>query len=226
VRTSGSLLVALLALAALPSVAHGLTRYGLAGNCYALQADGAPVAGGEQVRMQATALGSYLLYRPDGTFLTADGVGEAPGPEADWAVEEAGGDRFTLIPKRGGPALTGVAFSPAEGCATFPEAELNATGAPARGATPFGRVGGLVEGHMHWMTFEYIGGNFHCGRPWHPYGIEHALPDCATIEGPQGLGAPVQNTLNFGNPAQAHDTRGYPQLTEWSAGNLTYEALE
>ena len=24
---------------------------------------------------------------------------------------------------------------------------------------------------MHWMTYEYFGGKFHCGRPWHPYGI-------------------------------------------------------
>ena len=76
---------------------------------------------------------------------------------------------------------------------------------------------------MHWMTFEYLGGNFHCGRPWHPYGIPYALPDCSSIEGPQGAGAPTQNFLNFGNPASPHDTSGYPKLTAWSSGNLTYE---
>ena len=73
------------------------------------------------------------------------------------------------------------------------------------------------------MTFEYLGGNFHCGRPWHPYGIESALPDCSTIEGPQGTAAPTQNFLNYGNPAQPHDTRGYPQMTAWGHDNLTYE---
>ena len=46
----------------------------------------------------------------------------------------------------------------------------------------------------------------------------YALPDCAAIEGPQGIAAPFQNFLNYGNPAQPHDTRGYPQLTEWSRG--------
>ena len=76
---------------------------------------------------------------------------------------------------------------------------------------------------MHWMTFEYFGGNFHCGRPWHAYGIASALPDCASIEGPGGTAAVFQNFLNYGNPAQVHDTRGYPDLTAWSATNLTYE---
>ena len=64
---------------------------------------------------------------------------------------------------------------------------------------------------MHWMTFEYFGGNFHCGRPWHPYGIAAALPDCASIEGPQGAAAPFQNFLNYGNPVAPHDTTGYPR---------------
>jgi microsomal dipeptidase-like Zn-dependent dipeptidase len=125
------------------------------------------------------------------------------------------------------PAAAGdaarIQFVPASGCADYPEAELDATGTPARGKASFGRVGGLVEGHMHWMTFEYLGAKFHCGRPWHPYGIEYALPDCSSIEGPQGTAAPFQNFLNYGNPSQPHDTRGYPQFTEWKNSNLTYE---
>jgi hypothetical protein len=76
---------------------------------------------------------------------------------------------------------------------------------------------------MHWMTFEYFGGRFHCGRPWHPYGIAFALPDCASIEGPAGSAAPFQNFLNYGSPVYPHDTRGYPALTEWKPTNLTYE---
>ena len=76
---------------------------------------------------------------------------------------------------------------------------------------------------MHWMTFEFLGKRFHCGKPWDAYGIEAALPDCSSIEGPQGTAAPLQNMLNYGNPAQPHDTRGYPQLTQWGPSNLTYE---
>ena len=205
------------------------TRYTLANGCYALQSSsGQPVAGGDHVRMQATTLGSYLLYRPDRTFLAARGDGsvapdQRPSPAADWRVTEAPGRTFTLSPASAPGRVLTVRFVPAQGCAVFPDAELNATGTPRRGEVPYGRVGGIVEGHMHWMTFEYLGGNFHCGRPWHPYGIESALPDCSTIEGPQGTAAPTQNFLNYGNPAQPHDTRGYPQMTAWGHDNLTYE---
>jgi hypothetical protein len=219
------------------------TRYSLAGGCYALTApSGAPVAGAERVRMQATDLGSYLLYLPDRTFLAAQDGGTVapaaePSPNADWRVADAGGGTFTLAPESApdraltydgtrlslGGAGTRFTFAPASGCAEYPEADLNARGTPARGATPFGAVSGLLEGHMHWMTFEYFGGEFHCGRPWHRYGIPYALPDCSSIEGPQGTGAPLQNALNYGNPGQPHDTAGWPKFTEWSAHNVTYE---
>jgi hypothetical protein len=223
--------VAVLALAAPAAslAADAPTRYSLANGCYSLQTPaGQAIGGGEKVRMQATTLARYLLYRPDRTFLTAQSDGSvasaaAPSAAGDWRVDEAADGTFTLTPQlTGGRALT-VRFVAADGCAVYPEAPLDATGEPRKGETPYGKVGGLVEGHMHWMTYEYIGGNFHCGRPWHPYGIAYALPDCSSIEGPQGLGAPVQNFLNFGNPAQPHDTRGYPQMTAWGPGNLTYE---
>src|SRR4051812_40377624 len=225
------------------------TRYSLVHGCYALSAaNGQALKGGENVRMQATTLGRYLLYRPDSTFLTAQDDGSVspasePSPAADWRVDPAGSDSFTLTPQSVdgrvlsvGPNGAGsladsasagdagrIKFTPASGCAVYPEASLDATGTPAKGSTSFGRVGGLVEGHMHWMTFEYLGGKFHCGRPWHPYGIRYALPDCSSIEGPQGTAAPFQNFLNYGNPSQPHDTSGYPDLTAGAASSLTYE---
>jgi microsomal dipeptidase-like Zn-dependent dipeptidase len=246
-----SVLAALTLLAAPPiaQASQPQTRYSLVHGCYALStANGRSLTDGAHVRMQATTLGRYLLYRPDATFLAAQGGGSvspasAPSPAADWRVDPSGEGAFTLSPQSatgrvlsvsgGGagsladPASAGdaarIKFTPADGCAVYPEAALDATGTPARGDTSFGRVGGLVEGHMHWMTFEFLGGQFHCGRPWHPYGIRYALPDCSSIEGPQGTAAPIQNFLNYGNPAQPHDTSGYPQLTAWSASNLTYE---
>ena len=244
-----ALMTALVLLAApVTAEAAQQTRYSLVHGCYALtSAEGRSLTGGEHVRMQATALGRYLLYREDGTYLAVQDDGSVapdaePSPDADWDVKPAGAGLFTLSPQsESGRLLTidgdgagavmdaaagdaaRVRFVPADGCAVFPEAALDATGKPARGNTSFGRVGGLVEGHMHWMTFEYIGGNFHCGRPWHPYGIEYALPDCESVEGPQGSAAPLQNTLNYGSPAYPHDTSGYPELKEWSRDNLTYE---
>ena len=242
-RVFATLAVALLAIPA-ASANAAETRYSLAGGCYALKSapSGAAVTGAERIRMQATDLGSYLLYLPDRTFLSAQDDGSVapaaePSPSADWRVAEAGGGAFTLSPESapdralgqdgklgpGGAGAGRFTFAPATGCPTYPEAELNARGTPGKGTTPFSAVSGLLEGHMHWMTFEYFGGNFHCGRPWHRYGIPYALPDCSEIEGPQGTAAPLQNALNYGNPAQPHDTSGYPKLTEWGADNVTYE---
>jgi hypothetical protein len=39
-------------------------------------------------------------------------------------------------------------------------------------------VRGTVDGHMHLMAFEFLGGRAHCGRPWHPFGVAHAMVDC------------------------------------------------
>ena len=219
--------VVLLALLLLPATASAQdSRYSLAGGCFTLSVEGGPT---ERVRMQATGLGTYLLYREDRTFLAAQDDGAmAPAPEpspaADWSVEEAGGGAFTLAPLSApdGPKKT-ARFAPAEGCPEYPEAPLSARARRARAGPEYLGVGGLVEGHMHWMTYEYFGKRFHCGRPWHRYGIPYALPDCEDIEGPQGTAAPLQNALNYGNPAQPHDTSGYPKLTAWSASNLTYE---
>src|SRR5256885_2716938 len=178
--------------------------------------------------MQATALGRSLLYRPDRTFLASQDDGSVqpaatPSPAADWRVDDTGGGTFSLAPVSGGKALTGVRFTPAQGCAVSPEADWNATGTPRPGSTPYGQVGGLVEGHMHWMTYEYLGGRFHCGKPWDAYGIPYALPDCSSIEGPEGTAAPTQNFLNYGSPVAPHDPGGYPKMTAWGPNNLTYE---
>ncbi len=207
-----ALLAAAFLLLAAP--ASAATQDSLSGGCYRVVG----LAGAEQVRLQATTLGRYLLYRPDGTFVTSSGVAAAPSAAADWRVDDDGS-----MTSQSGVRVGPVRFEKASGCAVFPEAALSATGTPSQGATPFGRVGGLVDGHMHWMTFEYFGGQFHCGRPWHPFGIASALPDCASIEGPAGSAAPFQNFLNYGTPVYPHDTRGYPALTEWKPTNLTYE---
>jgi hypothetical protein len=176
VRKIGLLTIAvvLTGLAAPPAGA-ATTRYSLVHGCYTvIGADGRTVPGAERVRMQATALGRYLLYRPDRRFVAARsdgsvGVAGAPGPAADWRVGGGRNGAFTLTPMSGGPpTLRDVRFRAATGCAAYPEADLDATGTPSRGATSYGRVGGLVEGHMHWMTYEYLGGRFHCGRPWSP----------------------------------------------------------
>ena len=231
--------------------AQTATRYSEAGGCFTLTsaATGEVATAGTSLRFQATDLGSYLLFRPSRDFLAAgpgDTVGPAaqPSPAADWVVADASPSGFTLSPKSAPAKLLALSggtlslvprsgagdaarfsFVPAGGCADFPEAELNVSGTPSHGATSYGEVRGLMDGHMHWMNFEYLGGNFHCGRPWHPYGIPAALPDCSSIEGPQGLAAPMQNFLNYGSPEHPHDTSGWPKLTSWAHTNLTYDGV-
>lgn len=200
------------------------TRYSIAGGCFAF--DGVP--GAEHVRLQATTLGEYLLYLPDRTFLAARSGADAtaaaePSTATEWAATEATGGTITFTPKlAGGRALTAT-LRATDGCATYPEAPLDASAEPANSGISYEKVNGIVEGHMHWMTYEYFGGKFHCGRPWHKYGITHALPDCSSVEGPRGVNAPFQNFFNYGNPVMPHDTAGYPKLTEWSKDNLSYE---
>src|SRR4051812_34461814 len=100
-----ALLAALILAVPVTAQASTQTRYSLVHGCYALTgANGQAVKGGENVRMQATTLGRYLLYRSDSTFLTAQDDGSVspasePSPAADWRVDPAGGDSFTLTPQ-------------------------------------------------------------------------------------------------------------------------------
>ncbi|MGH2894200.1 MAG: hypothetical protein ACRDPM_13200 [Solirubrobacteraceae bacterium] len=61
-----------------------------------------------------------------------------------------------------------VTFVPATGCAVYPEAQVDAVGTPLHGASPEAAVLGTVEGHAHVTAFEFLGGDWHCGRPWSP----------------------------------------------------------
>ena len=211
-----------------------LRRPGSRGNHAALPGDGPG-------QLPALPAGREL---PGGGGRQQVGPASQPSPAADWVVEDAPAGGFTLspksapskvlaisggqlvlVPKSGAGDATRFAFAPASGCAVFPDAELDVSGTPSHGDTSYGEVRGLLDGHMHWMNFEYLGGNFHCGRPWHPYGIPAALPDCSSIEGPAGATAPMQNFLNYGNPVSPHDTAGWPKLTSWARTNLTYDGV-
>jgi hypothetical protein len=164
-----------------------------------------------------------------------------PSELADWRVDPAGGGAFRVaLPARGRVlAVTGggdlalaesgsagdealFTFARAGGCATFPESDVSATGGPYRGPTSYGEVRGTVDGHMHLMAFEFLGGRAHCGRPWHPFGVAHAMVDCPD-HGPAGSGAVLENALaNGGRPS--HDTVGWPTFRDWPRyDSLTHE---
>ena len=198
----------------------------------------------EGFRMQATALGRYLFYDRERNFMAGapnDAVAtQARADEsADWRVDPAPGGGFTIaLPSLNRVlAVTGnegkvvlappgsgdgsvFTFETADGCPVFPEVEVSAFGTPSRGATSYGETKGFVDAHMHMMAFEFLGGSAHCGRPWHPYGVEYALVDCPDHEG--GV-SPLESGISTG-VGPTHDPVGWPTFKDWPAyGSLTHE---
>ena len=247
-RTSSmrlALTLALLLAAAAAPAAQAADRYAQHGRCAARRADdgrfvaksadgwratAASAGDAEAFRLQATALGRYLLRARDGSFLVAGaggraGIMAAPDASGDWRFDEAGGDAFRLTLHEGDAALgiagdgalstgggTPFTLVAAQRCAQFPEAEVNATGEPYKGPTPFGETKGMIETHLHGMAFEFLGGSVHCGRPWHPMGITMALLDCPDHSG-NGVGAVLENSQ--AGTTTGHKTDGWPSFTGW-----------
>lgn len=223
---------------ALRSAATGkwLTRVGSA-----YRATGATMAVAEPFHFQATDLGSYLLYGTTKTFLgstilTTIGAVSKPSGSSDWTVEKTGAHfTFTLPSRRIALGLrpTGTisnrVAAPFDlrlttGCAAWPEVEVNVKGSPFGGVTPYQEVRGYLDAHTHGMAFEFLGGDVHCGRPWHRYGVVYALKDCPDHTLTLGAGALIENVLKGGLPVQPHDAVGWPTFRDWPApDSLTHE---
>jgi microsomal dipeptidase-like Zn-dependent dipeptidase len=223
--------------------------YAYAGGCYALRdasttrfvvrdavgysTSATSAAAATPFRLQATALGRYLLYGPDGRMpaaaaLDALAPASTPGPASDWRVEDGGtGLRLTSFStgrQLGVGALGRLAqvapsaprwgFVATQGCASFPEVEVNVSGQPFKGQSPTGRVRGFIDDHIHIGAFQFLGGRFHCGRPWSPYGVTVAMRDCVDHY-PNGEAAVVENFFNTGTPVGSHSPEGWPSFAGW-----------
>ena len=206
-------------------------------------------AGGYQVRgprggaarfyFKATDLGSYLLWGGRRGFLAGSGgVADDAGPStaAVWSITKSPrskpGRGFVL--RTGGQALvvrggalalggapTRFSLRRATGCSAYPEAQVDVAGRPHAGVSSFQEVRGYADAHTHHMAFEFLGGQAHCGRPWHPYGVPYALRDCPDHELTGGTGAVLETALS-GKPT--HDTTGWPTFKDWPApDSLTHE---
>lgn len=213
------LLVLGVLLAAAP-VAQGAARHRLANGCFDVRAAGEPLA--TQVRMQATDLGAYLLYLPDGRYVGAGGEPvDAPSPEADWTVRGRG--RFTLRSQAGETLPAPVRFTRARGCARYPNANTDVSGKVRRAARPWVQTRGLMDSHLHLIAEDAFGGNAHCGRPWHRYGAPFALVDCDDHD-PGERGLAFENVLSGNAPNATHDTVGWPTFADWpNATSATHE---
>jgi len=170
---------------------------------------------------------------------------------AEWELQESAHDasRFQLVNLRTGQFLgrTGltpdeasaavIALYPQEGCTPHPELTLDAEGTPTRTTFDDGDLFGIVETHSHvFSNLGFGGGGIFHGAPFHPLGVEHALPDCDDrdfhgAEGRQdifgagydGLRGDSELDPNALIPAIVsgrlrefnHHTEGYPEFTDW-----------
>jgi microsomal dipeptidase-like Zn-dependent dipeptidase len=84
-------------------------------------------------------------------------------------------------------------------------------------------VRGFLDAHVHVTAFEFLGGRFHCGRPWSPYGVMDALKDCPD-HAPDGRFAVAENLLSYGTLTGTHSTDGWPSFDGWPKHfSLTHE---
>jgi hypothetical protein len=204
------LAVVFVALVAAPAQAAE-TKYSVANGCFEA-ASGAPAG---PYRLKATTLAQYLLYTKDRRFLAAGGESaDAPSEATEWRARDDRG-AVELTPLAGEGRITlGRA---ARGCPAYPEIDLSVTGEPLTAPYPFGEIRGFLEGHIHMMAFEFLGGSAHCGRPWHEYGAPYALVDCPDHTASDGCGAVLET--GFGG-SSCHGTDGWPTFEGWPRHDL------
>ncbi len=190
------------------------TRYSIANGCFSVSG----VGGAEKVRLQATTLGEYLLFRSDRTFVVAKpggGVATAAEPTlaAEWKVTEAGDGAFVFAPKlEGAPPIT-TPITPADGCADLPRgaAERHRHAGQGRDRVRPRRRPRRGPHALDDLRVLRRAASTAAGR-----GTRTASPTrCPTARidrGPAGHRRAVfQNFLNYGNPLQPHDTRRLPE---------------
>ena len=205
------------------------------------------VAGG--VAMEQTDAAADTVARSEANRAAGRGASvvaaEQPSDLADWKIDERPGGAFSILLPETDQALAATEegeldlvapanasafhFELTDGCASFPEIEINVEGPVLGGQTPYQEVRGFMDLHLHMMAFEFLGGRARCGRPWHRFGVAHALVDCPDHE-PGGHGAVLESVLLGGNPVAnslvGHNTDGWPTFAGWPRYNsLTHEQI-
>ena len=172
-------------------------------------------SGGEAVSGGAVALGDALRAGPRNLIMQAE-----PVDGSEWTIdgnENAFSIHNTLTadPLIVGEYSNNFRFVAHNGCADYPEAQLNATGTPFKGSNPDGTVFGYAETHMHLGGTEMFGGRLGYGKPFHKFGIEHALGNCSVNHGPNGDLGLVDIAVNPDQGPPQHDTVGWPTYADW-----------
>ena len=165
----------------------------------------------------------------------------------EWALQPSwkGGPRYQLYNRRNGKLLgkeglvpdtraLAITIEPAEGCATFPELSLDASGTIARATFDDGTLYGIADAHSHLLSnFGFGGGGVFHGGAFHRLGVQHALPDCAPFHGEAGrrdffgyafdasgnnsadLSSMIDDLIVGELAEDNHLTAGYPEFPDW-----------
>ena len=111
---------------------------------------------------------------------------------------------------------TALNFVELEGCADFPEVAVNAYGDrdALKGNVDL-PVRGYIDAHTHISSYEFMGGKFMAGEPFHRFGVEEALKDSAHLHGKDGSLDLIGNLYTFNDINNRYDTRGWPDFPWW-----------
>ncbi|TQV81312.1 hypothetical protein FKG94_09470 [Exilibacterium tricleocarpae] len=169
-------------------------------------------------------------------------AGTSPGESAEWNIEaiQQGENEFryrfkaiglnrtlhhnyatddltfftTLNPNN--DSETAFELIPAANCVAYPEIETNVTGSPdlLKGNANL-PVRGFVDAHAHIASYEFMGGKFVHGDPFHRFGVTEALNDSAVIHGENGSLDLLGNIFAYDDPGFRYDTRGWPDFPHW-----------
>jgi len=230
------------------------------GDTYAFTAAEASAA--TPLFLRPSDLGAYLLHDPDGGYVVREGsaIVRKESLESDisrvedgyisggeWLLEpsERKKDHFQLRSRQDPTLLladqgltdrTGRAarlrLEPAQGCTAPPELSLDAQGQVSRTTFDDGELYGIVDAHSHMFTNLGFAGSLFHGSPFHPLGVEHALPDCDIHHGEMGrkdffgyafdsgndgaaLGSVLTDLISGELSEDNHGTDGYPTFSDW-----------
>ncbi|MPY26683.1 hypothetical protein FM037_11300 [Shewanella psychropiezotolerans] len=101
-------------------------------------------------------------------------------------------------------------------CRPFPEIQTNVTGniKALKGDSDM-PVRGFIDPHTHITSYEFMGGRFMHGYPFHRFGVETALSDSSDIHGSWGALDIIGNLMAYNDVNYRYDTRGWPEFPHW-----------
>ncbi len=204
-------------------------------------ANGTSAASAEKFYMRSANLARYLFYTPDEMLMTASGseVSTVPLLEAedgsDWTFTERGDvlnaatlDGSLAVGENGllvlGDTPAPLTFESASGCTVYPEMPLGVIGQSYTGNVNE-PVLGFAEVHAHMSMGSEMSdgsrnvgpsaGGVQWGQAVHRFGVPHALGNCESFHGPNGIADPEALILDAPEGRPTHETEGWPTFIDW-----------